>query len=82
MVGDGLPLDWLVGALLLVNDKGEGTAYKKQENQKLFKGNKGKDVYLVTHSIEDIDLEQNQDRYTHRAHSSFMLKFSGEVTAT
>jgi hypothetical protein len=27
-------------------------------------------------------LEQYQDRYTHGAHSSFMLKFSGEVTAT
>ena len=27
-------------------------------------------------------LEQNQDRYTHGAQLSFMLKFSGEVTAT
>jgi hypothetical protein len=27
-------------------------------------------------------LEQYQDRYTHGAHSSVMLKFSGEVIAT
>jgi hypothetical protein len=49
-------LDWLVGALLLVNDKGERTAYKRLKNPRLFKGKKGKYVYLVNGSIEDVDL--------------------------
>ena len=41
---------------------------------------KFRDLFQPHHIVKM--LEQNQDRYTRKAHSSFMLKFSGEVTAT
>jgi hypothetical protein len=42
----------------------------------------GEDPVGVHRTSQPSALEQYQGRYTHGAHSSFMLKFSGEVTAT